>query len=169
MSNSATTRNMRNKRVVNVGTPTAVGDAVSLGYEQGKTKRATAATAVGTSAGAVTGLTGTVAVGTYKFKVWAPLVNVGSPTNVNFGVTGPTTSAAVYTVKRSTASGTTSVDQYAALTDAAVGTAIVATLVEIEGTFVATAAGTLAVRGIRAGGTSATTQVGSYLTLEKIA
>lgn len=153
----------------NVGSPTQSTDVVTLGYLQSETIRATATTAIGTGAGNITGLSASVGVGTYKFKAWIPLVNVGAPTNVNFGVTGPTTSAAYYTVKRSLATGTTSVDPYSSLTDAAAGTAIVATLAEIEGSFVSTAAGTLQVRGIRAGGTSATVQIGALLLVEKVA
>lgn len=156
-------------KIQNVATPTASGDAVNLGYLQSETKRATSTTAIGTAATSVAGLSASVSAGTYKFRAWVPLVNVGGPTNINFGVTGPTTSAVYYTVKRSLATGTTSVDPYTALTDAAAGTAIVATLAEVEGTFVATAAGTVQVRGIRVAGTSSTVQVGAYLNIEKIA
>ena len=130
--------------------------------------RATSTTAIGTTATAVTGLArDVISGGVYHVKAWVPLVNVGSPTNVDFSLTGPATSACQFTVKRYTAIAP-AVAIKTAFAAATAGTAVVTILVEIEGTFVASANGTVAVSGIRVAGTSSTTQIGAFMECERI-
>lgn len=166
----AQVRNMLGRVLSNLADPVDSNDAVTVASLRAQTVSVATGVALGTSAGTVTGLTVAVASGgKYKFRAWLPVVLVGGPTNVDFGLTGPSASAVYYTVSRGLATGVTRIDPYASLTDAATGTSIVATLAVVEGTFTASAAGNLVVRGIRVAGTSATVQVGAFLKVERVA
>ena len=130
--------------------------------------RASSTTAIGTGSTSIAGLSKEVVNGgVYKFEAFMQLVNVGSPTNVNFCVTGPSTTACNFAVERG-AVGTFRSDPYTAFAAASAGTAIVSTWAKIQGTFVASANGTIQVVGIRVAGTSATVQIGGYLECERI-
>ena len=129
--------------------------------------RATSTTVVGTTSTAVAGLSKAVVAGTYKFEAWMQIDNVGSPTNVNFCVTGPATSACNFEVGRGTAT-TLRNDSYTAFANASAGTAVVAVWAKLQGTFVATVSGTIQVAAIRVAGTSSTVRVGAYLECKRI-
>lgn len=112
---------------------------------------------------------GVVNGGVYHLKFQVILANVGSPTNINFGLSGVTATSANWMLMRNTASGgTPRYDMFTSIADAVAGTAIVTTWATGEGLIVPSQTGTLNIRGIRVAGTSSTVQVGSFLELERI-
>jgi parallel beta-helix repeat protein len=131
--------------------------------------RATSTTAVGTSITAVTGLSIPVAAGHWRFRAWIPGVN-NAATGITLTVSpsgGPTTSALYYTLTR-TLTTSFSIEHKTGFNSASGGTSPVATLFEVEGTMVATAAGTLSISMTRTGGTSWTSQIGAYIEAERL-
>lgn len=125
--------------------------------------------AIGT--GATTILTkGNIASGgVYAFRWYLLLANVGAPTNINFGLSGPTMSTSSHFFERFAAAGATyRCDLQLSLTDAAAGVAIATTVAKGEGSFVATSATAFNIRAIRVAGTSSTVQIGSWLECERI-
>ena len=124
--------------------------------------------AIGTGATTVISK-GVVNGGVYHMKFQIILANVGSPTNINFGLNGVTMTSCNWMLQRNTASGgTPRYDMFTSVADAVAGTAIVTTWAQGEGLIVPSQTGTFNVRGIRVAGTSSTVQTGSFLELERI-
>lgn len=130
---------------------------------------ATGATAVGTTITAVAGLSLTIpTAGTWRLEGWIPTVIVGLPTayTLTISPTGaPPISSMRALVRRSDAT-TAWVDSYlTAFNTASTSSSLTAQtyLFDIDGAVVTTGAGMYSVSMTRTGGTSATTQISSFI------
>ncbi len=110
-----------------------------------------------------------VSGGVYHLAFQIYLVNVGAPTNINFGFSGPTVTLCKWLLSRWTATNVTPLnDIFTSFADAVAGTANAAVFATGEGIIIPSSNAVLNLRGIRVAGTSSTVQAGSWLECERI-
>jgi hypothetical protein len=140
--------------------------------------RCTSNTALGTSSGSPTAITGmsiaNVPAGTWAIYMCVPLTVVGSPTDHFYQISpsgAPTLNTARvwgYTNRHASSTGMAHVTTFAANSATLGVLSAVSCLFEVSGSFISTNTGTISLSMYRTSGTSVTANAGAYLQLTKV-
>lgn len=137
----------------------------------GRVARAASTTALGTTNTNINGLTLTLGVGTWNIDGALAVVPVGAPTETDFLFAAGGGLAVSYvgvSLFRWVAAGTTTTSTINALASATGASVASVTGARLSGTIIVSTAGTLTLQGIRVAGTSATVQIGAYLSAMRV-